>query len=151
VFCYEILESTVEKTATEKNIDFYNKAINRVYDDYRDFLVLHYQGGRDDSEFWRYIKTGATQTPFVKYILEHSKTRIPSRGHYGDKLGATPELFNWILSGLGKISPKVAREELEKYGLTQRAAYAYDHFKDYYIVEDSVLPNLDKLYIYPTR
>jgi hypothetical protein len=151
VFCYEILESTVEKTATEKNINFYNKAINRVYDDYKDFLVLHYQGGRDDSEFWRYIKTGATQTPFVKEILEHSKTKIPSRAQYGEKLGATPELFNWVLSGLGKITPEVAREELEKHGLIERASVSYNYFKDYYTVEDSVLPNLDKLHIYPTR
>ena len=114
-------------------------------------MVLHYQGGRDDSEFWRYIKTGATQTPFVKEILEHSKTKIPSRAQYGEKLGATPELFNWVLSGLGKITPEVAREELEKHGLIERASVSYNYFKDYYTVEDSVLPNLDKLHIYPTR
>jgi tryptophan halogenase len=151
VFCYEVLEKTIEKTATDKNIEFYNKAINQVYDDYRDFISLHYQGGRDDSEFWRYIKTGKTKTSFVDDIIEHSKLRIPSRAQYGEKLGATPELYNWILSGLGKISPETAREELNKYGLTQRAAYVYEDFKNYYVVDPEVLPKLDKLNFYPTR
>ena len=35
----------------EPILDRYNRRMGRMYDDFRDFLVMHYQGGRDDTEF----------------------------------------------------------------------------------------------------
>ena len=36
----------------------------KMFDDYKEFLVSHYLGGRTDSEFWRYITAGNTLTDF---------------------------------------------------------------------------------------
>jgi hypothetical protein len=87
---------------------------------------MHYQGGRDDSEFWRYIKTGATMTPFVEETLERLKTRIPTYLHYEDFWGSSASLWGWINAGLGFATPKIAKKELK---LFEREAAAESIFK----------------------
>jgi tryptophan halogenase len=64
-FVFEYLKPTVELTTNSGSINSYNRTVNRMYDDFKDFLVLHYMGGRSDSEFWKYISSGATKTEFV--------------------------------------------------------------------------------------
>ena len=39
----------------------------------KDFLVAHYTCGRKDTEFWKYINSGATATDFVKSMHEVCK------------------------------------------------------------------------------
>ena len=41
----------------QKIIDDYNRQISSVFDNIRDFVFLHYLGGRSDTEFWKYIST----------------------------------------------------------------------------------------------
>ena len=51
--------------------------MSRLYDDMRDFLVLHYTGDRNDTSFWKFIKTKEHITPLVKNMIEYSKHSIP--------------------------------------------------------------------------
>jgi len=133
IFAKEYLDVTVEKTATEVNIKTYNKIITDVYDEYRDFIVLHYLGGRDDSEFWKYIKTGEVITPFVADTIERCKTQVPSAIHYANsRWGSSSHLWNWILSGLDFIDPKIAKQTLEKHNLYGSAEVEYKLFASYY-------------------
>lgn len=133
-FCYEFLRKSADATSTKSNIEMYNKAVGEVYDDYMNFLVLHYQGGRDDSEFWRYIKEGNTLTPFVSEIMDRAKTGLPTKAHYKDSLGSAPQLWNYVISGLKLVDPASARETLELYGLTEQAEKDYNAFAKSYVV-----------------
>lgn len=113
-FVFEFLKTDIADTLNQGSIDSYNKRINRLYDDLRDFLVMHYMGGRTDSEFWRYIADGNTQTEQVKLLLETAKTRFPSKGDIPDYMGAAGwGLWSYVMAGINKLDPIIAKKELE--------------------------------------
>jgi len=114
----EYLRPDATSTLIDVNRKYYNKKMCKLYDDVLDFLVLHYQGGRDDSEFWRYIKSGKTITPFVADLLERCKHTVPGGLQYDYYYGSVgASLYNWILAGIDKITPELARQELDLYGI----------------------------------
>jgi tryptophan halogenase len=130
-FIYQCLTPDKQSTLNPASIKMFNSKMNNMFDDYRDFVVLHYQGGREDSEFWRYIKTGKTLTPFVSDLLEHCKDHVPTHLYYENYLGTSAPLWNWILAGLGKLSPEIAKQELQRYGKLEQSAIDYRRYMDY--------------------
>lgn len=48
----------------------YNSKIANMYDSYRDFIILHYKGGKTETDFWRYQSSNTTNTEKVDNILE---------------------------------------------------------------------------------
>ena len=110
-FCKESLCHDINDPAIA---DEYNTSMGQMYDDYTDFINVHYVGGRTDTEFWKYMSTDEAKTPFVKNILEICKTRPPRSSDFNSYFGGvgTP-LYNVILHGLGRISPEVALNELK--------------------------------------
>jgi hypothetical protein len=102
-----------------------------VYDDMRDFLVLHYTGDRDDTPFWKKIKTQEHITPQVKEILEMSKHTIPDMSTFNIYFGHVNNmLWNWTLAGLGHITPELAEKEM-KYYRVDNEAWIDDHINKY--------------------
>jgi hypothetical protein len=84
-----------------------------MYDDFKEFLVLHYMGGRTDSEFWKYISSGATKTEFVNNIIEMSKSKIPTFNDFNEYYGAAGwPLWAWVLAGTNNLSAEISRQEL---------------------------------------
>jgi tryptophan halogenase len=138
MFAYEFLNASVEETVTDFNVNFYNKSVGQVHDDYKDFLVLHYQGGRTDSEFWKYNTSGNTITPFVQEILEISKNKLPTTTNYRGSWGSSTQLWSYVLAGLELVNPKNSKKELEMFNLYQTAEDTYNSFKDSYIVDDQI-------------
>jgi tryptophan halogenase len=130
-FIYQCLTEEKNSTMNPATMRMFNSKMNNMFDDYRDFVVLHYQGGRDDSEFWRYIKTGETLTPFVSDLLEHCKNHIPTHLYYENYLGTSAPLWNWILGGLGKLDPEVAKQELIRHGKLEVSAIDFKRYLDY--------------------
>jgi tryptophan halogenase len=112
-FVFKYLRDNIEDTCNPASIKIYNKKMSKMYDDFKDFLNIHYATQRDDSEFWRWMKTGETMTESSKQILELQKSRL-LRGddldqYYGH---AGSALYNWVLAGLGYISKKEAEKDL---------------------------------------
>lgn len=121
MFVFEYLQSTIEETLNNGSINIHNQRVRKMYDDVKDFLVMHYMGGRDDSEFWKYIKTGATQTDFVKDLLEMVKTKVPTTHDFPGYFGSAGwPLYSYVMAGLHLIDKDVARKalnfDLPKYG-----------------------------------
>jgi hypothetical protein len=117
-FCFEFMSKTWEETYNEISQKRYNLRMQKMYDDIRDFLVIHYQGGRSDSDFWRHISSGKTLTPFAKEILEKSKNKPPGFLQYDRYFGcAGPSLWSWILAGTNNLTRDTAKKELELYGI----------------------------------
>ncbi len=124
-FCQEYLSDTQEKTINKASIEKYNSKTAKMYEYYKDFTVLHYQGGREDSEFWRTIKFDKVTTPAVENYIERAKSRIPSALHFMDYWGVDA-LWKWSLAGLGLMTRQQALDELIQFD-------SYDYAKSHYL------------------
>jgi tryptophan halogenase len=108
-------------------IDSYNARMGRLNDDFRTFVVAHYQGGRDDSEFWRSIpiEDGAHD------LLALWRERMPRSTDIGEYFGSVSRtLWFYTLDGLGLLDPEVARAEMDYYGLWDAARQARAQQRD---------------------
>lgn len=115
-FTHEYLTDEFDQTVNENNRTMYNRKMTKMYDDILDFLVVHYQGGRTDSEFWKRITAGETLTTFATEVLERCKHKVPGVLNYDYYYGCIgAPLWNWVLAGIGKITPEQAQKELELY------------------------------------
>lgn len=127
----EFLRSTIDDTLNTASIKLFNKRIARHFDDIKDYLVLHYMGGRDDSEFWRWIGTGETKTEFVADLLETVKSRMPNYNDFPRYYGAIGwELYCYILSGLGLLKQEVVANEFTAENFAH-TGYNYQKLKIY--------------------
>lgn len=114
-FVMEHLHSTKERTINQYRINDYNRSIANVHDTLRDFLVLHYKGGRTDTEFWKYMSSNEPNTEKVDYLLDISKDSIVSQlTLQQDSYRLVASMWNWILWGIGKINEDTARSVLRK-------------------------------------
>ena len=112
----EFIKTNKQDTLNPGSISLYNKRIGRQFDDIKDYLVLHYMGGRQDSEFWRYISSGATQTDFVKDLLMMCQSRMPSYNDFPRYYGAIGwDLYCYILSGIGALNKQAVFNEFDTY------------------------------------
>jgi len=107
-------DTTVKPTSIRR----YNRSTNKLYDDIRDFLIVHYKGGRDDSQFWKYMNSDATNTPQVNYILDVCEDGVPTLYDIDNYIGSPGiMLWNWVLAGTGNIDSGKAKQELNRFGL----------------------------------
>jgi tryptophan halogenase len=124
----EYLKDTIEDTMNIGSINLYNNRIGSLYDSLKEFLVMHYMGGRTDTEFWRYISSGATQTEFVKNLIETSKSRLPSYKDIPEHSGgANWGLWSHIMAGVGILKKEVVEKEFTLESL-QLAKHNYQQF-----------------------
>lgn len=113
-FLFDCLRDNITDTINEGVQQLYNKRMSNMYDSFKDFLVLHYQTSRRDSEFWKWIGTGETRTDFVSHILELSKVRLTKSADFDAFYGyAGAGLWNWVLIGLGHFDKEKATQELK--------------------------------------
>lgn len=112
------LKETKEQTIQPRYINRYNSYFVKMYDDLRDFLIVHYMGGRDDSEFWQYMNSGKVNTDQVDYVLDLCRNgSIPSHldiDNYNGNAGI--QLWNWVLAGTGQIDSTNAENMLKRFG-----------------------------------
>lgn len=140
-FVFEYLRNDQDTTCNAGSQMIYNRRVAKMYDDFKDFLVMHYTGERSDSEFWRWIGTGETHTTIVKELLEMQRVRhIRSTdllGYYGY---AGADLYNWVMAGLGHLTPEVARKDLDFYDQTGLAEQVWlvHEYNMKKIVENSI-------------
>jgi tryptophan halogenase len=112
-FSFEFLKTTKDDTLNPFSRNIYNTRVNKMFDDYKEFLISHYLGGRTDSEFWKYITAGNTLTDFNKNLMESCKSRIPTIYDFPSYPGAAGWLI-WchILVGTGQLTPDVAKKHV---------------------------------------
>ena len=104
----------------KQNIDFYNKQIQVIMNNIRDFIVLHYKTNKTNTSFWKDVKQ--LELPdTLKSNLEKWETRLPIRE---DFLQSNYLLFyesNWIhvLYGLNLINIDNIKTSLLHFNLDQ--------------------------------
>jgi len=107
-FIYEYLGHDKESTVGFGAINQYNRRMTKMYDEFKDFLNIHYMGGREDSEFWKHIKSGKTRTDFTNDIIDMCRYRIPSDKDFSKFVGGVDwGLYSYILRGTGILTKSV--------------------------------------------
>jgi tryptophan halogenase len=94
------LDKWIDYLNDETTEDLYNDDISKMYDTYRDFIILHYKGGRNDTEFWRYQNSDIVNTDLVNEILKMCKDG--NILDYKNDYVALPLLFP-VIYGLGLV------------------------------------------------
>ena len=113
-FIFSSLGAHLDETCNIGSIDEYNDTNAHLYDTMKDFLVAHYTCGRNDTEFWKYIDSGATMTPFVKDLHDLCKIRVPNASLFPRHEGSAGwPLYSYVLAGTGALSDEVCRKEIE--------------------------------------
>lgn len=129
-FCKEYLTSNIETTLSPHNVKSYNDIMIKTLESFLDFTVLHYQGGREDSDFWKYIKNEKLITPSVENYIERAKVRIPTALHFTEELWGANDLWKWSLAGLNLVSADMAKEELIQFDTYDYSKAMYKLFKE---------------------
>ena len=143
MFIFEYLKPTINETLNEGSRNIFNQRVRKMYDDVKDFLVMHYMGGRNDSEFWKYISSGAIKTEFVSNLLEMAKTKVPTVNDFPVYQGSAGwPLYSFVMAGLGLINKEVAAKELDLqlpgYGpLRPVTVNTYSEMQDQWLRESS--------------
>jgi len=119
-FIYDYLRETPDSINNPGSQNIYNRRMTKMYDDFKDFLVLHYQTKRTDSEFWRWMQTGECLTDEVKNILDLVNNKIPQPSDFDRFYGyAGAGLWNWVLAGLEKIGKEHAARDMKFWSVNE--------------------------------
>jgi tryptophan halogenase len=111
---FEYIKSTIDNTVNAGSQNIYNQRTRKMFDDVKDFLVMHYMGGRTDSEFWKYINTGVTKTPYVEDLLEMAKHRLPTSHDFPRYAGSAGwALYSYVMAGINRLNNANALTELD--------------------------------------
>jgi flavin-dependent dehydrogenase len=126
-FVKECLDRSTEITFIESKRKMYNERITKLNEYTVDFISLHYQGGRDDSEFWKHVKNSKLITEKAHNILEQSKGKIIGMLSFEGMYGSySAPLVNWILAGMEVITKEQAKTDLIQ-------SNQYDYAKQKYL------------------
>ena len=109
-----VLTDDLEQSTNYEVIKSYNDRINRLYDDTASFLALHYEGGREDSDFWKYVKFDKKKDEKASRILNLAKTRLTRNGDFDVYFGSAGyPLWNLILGGMGHFDRGVIKQQMD--------------------------------------
>lgn len=115
-FIFSYLRDTKEETCNQGMINLYNKKMSKMYDDFRDFLSIHYITERTDSDFWNAIGRGNMLSDNARDLLETQKSKLLAPNDFDQYFGyAGASLYNWVMVGLGIVDKKLAKSELDFY------------------------------------
>ena len=126
--------------------DQYNSEMTQMWDTIRDFIVYHYITPRKDTKFWIESAKEERFSPRLKNLLEMWKYRMPREVDYiNDKgnnfynIGNT--LWYQIAIGMNLLNPKIAKQELQDYGVYDLTKKMYEQVS-YHVNE--YVPNCTK-------
>lgn len=116
------LVTTIKNGITEQSVKEYNDQVSTLYDEIKEFIALHYTGGRNDTEFWIEANKAA-RTDFVNHVLEIAKTRFLRPEDIPNKeSNISYQAWNQLLAGLGHINKDVALKQLANKDMSEHYA-----------------------------
>ena len=116
--------------------DEYNRGMSELFDDVRDFVILHYKATqRDDSAFWRYVR----EMP----IPETLQRKIDLWRLHGRVFREGAELFNttsWVAVLMGQNVPPASYDPIANSLDEGRVAQAMEQMRSGYARAAQALP-----------
>lgn len=142
-FIKEFCRSNKTEFCFEANENFYNYRIIRMIENVKDFLILHYKTGRDDSEFWKYMNSDNTSTEFLRNILEICQYRSPNYTDFEQYLGSLDwTLWSHILAGTNNLKSDVVMKDLIWFDVLRQSMSSYSsHIFDQERLSSELLSN----------
>jgi len=130
------LGTTLQETIFETNIKKYNYHFKKMIDEYADLIQMHYMGGREDSDFWKYVKYELPKRNKVTEIIDICKYRCPSPRDWEVFPGASGwGVWATILPGLGILSKKIACNTMWNNNYNIDSDVMYDKMLAYFFRE----------------
>jgi hypothetical protein len=130
------LGTTMPETIFETNVKKYNLHFKKMIDEYADLIQMHYMGGRQDSEFWKYVKNELPKREKVKEIIDICKYRCPSPRDWEVFPGASGwGVWATILPGLGILTKKIACNTMWNNNYNVDSDVMYDKMLAYFFRE----------------
>ena len=131
-FTLDFLRSTIEDTNTNANQISFNKRCENMFETFKDFLVMHYMGGRNDSEFWKYVSSGATETENVSLMKQICKNRIPTLRDFENFEGSAGwPLWGYVMAGTGILTADIGKKEIEHFKIQEYSKKLFNDTESY--------------------
>jgi len=129
IFVNEFLSLDQNTMFKQENEDAYNQRITKLNKLTIDFISMHYQGGRDDTVFWKKIKEQKIITKNANIIVDRLSCTIPCAAMLDGMYGSfSIPLANWIFAGMGLITPSQASNDLHNRSIFKFAKIKFDTF-----------------------
>jgi hypothetical protein len=98
----------------QEDIDFYNDKYQKIMENIRDFVVLHYLVDKKTSRFWKELKNRITIPETLSINLRKWKNRIPIQEDFpGGYLLFNVSNFTLLLKELGLFDREKIKKEFE--------------------------------------
>jgi hypothetical protein len=129
MFVNEFLTADKNVLFKQENNDAYNQRITKLNKLTIDFISMHYQGGRDDTVFWRKIKEQNIVSQDAGRIVNRLSSTIPCAAMLDGMYGSfSIPLANWIFAGMGLINSDQAYSDLQEKSIFEFSKTRYDSF-----------------------
>lgn len=116
IFVNEFLKKEKDQTILDINQIIYNRRITFLMELTRDFLSLHYSGGKTNSHFWKFVLNDLKQSDLVKEILFLTKSGVPGFSIFEGMFGSfSIPLVNWNLAGMNIIKRELCFKDLNEH------------------------------------
>jgi flavin-dependent dehydrogenase len=129
IFVNEFLSADKALVFKQENEDVYNQRVAKLNNLTIDFISMHYQGGRDDTPFWKKIKEQKMVTKNADLIVNRLSSRIPCAAMLDGMYGSfSIPLANWIFAGMGLITPDQAHNDLQNRSVYEFSKKRFNSF-----------------------
>jgi len=96
----------------------YNERVAKICDDLVDFIMVHYTGGKTNTDFWKYVTYDKPVSDKVSDILDLAKTRLTRWDDFDTYYGCANQiLWNSTLAGLGHFKKETIQQVFSTWGL----------------------------------
>lgn len=129
IFIKEFLINDKKIVFDKNSQDIYNKRIENLNKLTIDFISIHYQGGKENSDFWKFIKNEKIISDGAKQYVNSCKYRVPGYIEINGMFGSySNPLANWIGAGIELFSPEIAKKSLYESNMYEVAKNEYESF-----------------------
>jgi tryptophan halogenase len=119
-FIYTYFKS-VECIKSDINRSKFNNSVNRMIDDYKDLIQMHYLSGRQDTPFWKFVKNELTITDRNKEKIEIAKYRALHILDFENMHGVAGwGVWSHICDMAGLYDKNILSKELDRYDRFRR-------------------------------
>ena len=123
-------------------VERYNRSVSDINENIRDFIVLHYLTGRNDTKFWKEIKE--LEIPYsLKSRMDMWKHKLPIDEDFldfSDYIMFKSDSFTMVMHGLDLFNKESIKKEFDYLGtkINTEAEEILKKEKDFYISTSTV-------------
>ena len=108
----------IDMMTNEVVVKQYNERTAKICDDLVDFMMVHYTGGKTNTDFWKYVTYDKPISDKVSEILDLAKTRLTRWDDFDTYYGCANQiLWNSTLAGLGHFKKETIEKVFSTWGL----------------------------------